>query len=44
MLSLIFQSENINYFDSHLDDAYKKNNFVQLKKNVYYCDVHLFLS
>jgi len=43
-LSLVFQSENIDYFDLHLNDAYKKGNFVQLKKNVYYCDVHLFLS
>jgi len=43
-MSLIFQSKNINYFNLHLDDAYKKSNFVQLKKNVYYCNVHLFLS
>ncbi len=44
MPSLVFWSKNIDYFDLHLNDAYKKSNFIQLKKNVYYCDVHLFLS
>jgi len=42
--SLAFQPEDIGYFDPHLDDAYGKGDFVQLGKDVYYCDVHLFLS
>ena len=42
--SLAFRPEDIGYFDPHLDDAYGKGDFVQLGKDVYYCDVHLFLG
>jgi len=42
--SLAFQPEDIGYFDSHLNDTYGKGDFVQLEKDVYYCNVHLFLG
>lgn len=41
--SIAFCAEGIGYFDPHLDEAYGKGDIVQMGKEVYYCDVHLFL-
>lgn len=34
--SIVFQPKKINYFDSHLNKAYNKNNIIQISKNIYY--------
>lgn len=39
-----FQAKEISYFNLYLNNTYKKGNIIQLKKNIYYYDVHLFLE
>lgn len=43
-MSTAFRAEDIDYFDPHLDEAYGKGDIVQMGKDVYYRDVHLFLG
>lgn len=43
-VSTAFRPEDIGYFNPHVDEAYGKGDIVQLGKDVYYCDVHLFLG
>ncbi len=39
-----FRAEDIGFFTPHLDEAYGKGDIVQMGKDVYYRDVHLFLG
>ena len=36
--------KDIDYFDSHLFESYKKDNFVTVDQYIYYRDVYLFIA
>jgi len=39
-----FQPKNVGYFDLHLDEVYGKGDIIQMGKDIYYRDMHLFLG
>ena len=39
-----WKSEEIKFFDSYLDVSYSIEDLVSVRKNIYYCDIHLFVT
>ena len=39
-----WKSEEIGFFDPHLDVSYGVGDLVSVRKNIYYCDMHLFVA
>lgn len=39
-----FRADEIGFFDPHLNEAMEKVDIVQVGQDIYYCNVHLFVS